>query len=269
MAEPGVDVIVVSYRTPGDLVAFAQSFTEVAHEVPCSLYVINVAPELDDEMAAEGIPPLLPDDMDTNYVMFKENVGYNIACNEVASISKREIIAFFNADTRLRPGVLGGMYHEMLAHPMWGVAGPRQIDDYNRITHAGIYGTRAEPSFDGRWQQQDEGQFTEIRDDCVSVSGSAYFVRRELWEELTNCLFYRVAAPLALGAFLPTAHYYGETFCSYHAIEHGYQVAYVGSLLMTHKWHQASPVGGWAEENMSSSQEEFRKACFVHSIPCD
>jgi GT2 family glycosyltransferase len=137
------------------------------------------------------------------------------------------------------------------------------------ITHAGIFGTNDKPALRG-WKRPDDGQFDEIRDDALSVSGSAYFIKRLCWDELTNCSKYRKIAPDAVGAFLPTPHYYEETFCSYHAREHGWKVVYDGETSMVHKWHKASPVGGVAEKkHMPESRKMFRAACDMHGITHD
>jgi hypothetical protein len=101
------------------------------------------------------------------------------------------------------------------------------------------------------------------------VSGSAYFIKRKVWDFLTECPTYREVAPKARGAFLPTSHYFEETFCSYHAQAHGWKVMYYGPVVIRHEWHQASPVGGWAERQFPVSQKYFREACGRHGIPCD
>jgi hypothetical protein len=132
---------------------------------------------------------------------------------------------------------------------------------------AGIFGTNAAPVHRG-WNEIHRGQYLDVSD-AVTVSGSAYFVKRTVWEELANCSLYREVAPDAAGAFLPTPHYYEETWASYHCREHGYRVIYYGPITMVHKWHQASPVGGWAEQQMPASRELFRRACVHHGIACD
>lgn len=263
MFEPGVDVVMVTYRTPQDAVGFVDSYRE-SRLPESSLWIANVDPTEEDVNAIDAA--LVNITGEHGLTTWAENVGYAHACNYAAAFGQREIVAFFNADTRLSPGVLSAVLEQFDLHPDWGVIGPRQYDDHGRITHGGIYGTNQEPSFDGRWKQYDTGQFNDIRDDAISVSGSAYFIRRELWDMLSDCDFYRIAAPEAEGAFLPTPHYYEETWCSYHARAHGWKVAYLGTVGMLHRWHQASPVGGYAERVMPMSLEMFRVACDLHGI---
>jgi GT2 family glycosyltransferase len=264
--ELGVDVVMVNYQTPDDASAFIDSYAET-RPPRSSLFVANVQPNTYNKVAVETALTQVPGEV--YHFDYEDNIGYARACNNAASFGNRRVIAFFNADTRLTPHLLTLITDELEAHKDWGVVGPRQYDDHGRITHGGIFGTEAQPHFAGRWQAPDHGQFNEIDDTAVSVSGSAYFIQRGLWDLLTDCPIYRQAAPDAEGAFLPTPHYYEETFCSYHARAHGFKVVYYGALGMVHRWHKASQVGGYAERMMPISQTMFRAACDLHSIPHD
>lgn len=264
----GVDVVMVNFQTPHDAAAFIDSYRSFESEVDSTLTVFNVCPTIEDEFAVETALDKVQSPV--AYMQHKDNVGYAFACNESfgATDGEHRTIAFFNADTKLRSGVLGVLDNALHANEDWGVVGPRQIDDYARITSAGVFGTEAAPELRG-WQQHDQGQFNDIRDDAVSVSGSAYFVKRTAWEDLTECTVYSDFAESPGGAFLPTKHYYEETWCSYHARAHGWKVAYYGEVYMTHLWHQASPVGGIGEQAMPQSQQFFREMCQAHNIPHD
>jgi GT2 family glycosyltransferase len=260
----GLDVVVVNYRTPGDLGGFLDSFTRHSGHVATSLTIANVAPLPGDEKLAH----FFAERHDADIVTFTENVGYARACNHAATLGDRKVLAFFNADVRLTAGALDECYGALMARPDWGVLGPRQIDDHGRYTHAGIFGTQAQPSMRG-WHKRVSGAYEDIRDDAVSVSGAAYFVPRKVWADLTGCEVYREIAPDAEGAFLPTPHYYEETWCSYHAQAHGLKCVYFGTVTIVHRWHQASPVGGRAERLMPQSRAMFRAACDRHGIPHD
>ena len=76
---------------------------------------------------------------------------------------------------------------------------------------------------------------------------------------------YQSMYPGVLGAFLPTPHYYEETWCSYFARHRGYNVVYDGSVSIGHSWHASSPKPGEgyseADSKFKVSQEIFRKAC--------
>lgn len=256
-----LDIVVVNYRTPKDLTQFLASLREHPSRRRANTTVVEVATVGREE------PVHYWDDGKGRTLNVRDNLGYAQACNLGASEGNGEIIAFFNADTELTAGVLDSCIDALHSHEDWAIVGPRQRDENNRLVHAGIFGTHARPVMRG-WRERDRNQYREDRE-AVTVSGSAYFVKRRIWEELTYCPFYREAAPDALGAFLPTPHYYEETWCSYHAAAHDYKVVYLGSTTMIHKWHRASPVGGWAEAQMATSRSMFRAACDLHGIDHD
>ncbi len=267
MFYPGIELIVVNYQTSGDLNDFIWSYIHSEISVPHTLHIVNVDPTPADKQMVQSWAK----DIRFLYSEHKDNVGYGRACNHAALYPDREVVAFFNADTRLTPGVIEGCHGALMANSDWGVLGPRQINRAGKITAGGVYGTLETPSFDGRWNALDRGQFDDVRTDCVSVSGSAYFVKRAVWDELTNCPSFlncpEVAALKPIGAFLPTPHYYNETYTSYHAIAHGHKVVYYGPERMYHEWHKSSPVGGYGEKTLKESLELFRTACDFHDIP--
>lgn len=256
----GVDLVVVNYQTPDDLEGFLTSYINSDIQIPNTLHVVNVEPtdrDKDVALSASLVFPFL-------YTEHEENVGYARACNAAVRHPDREVVAFFNADTRLSVGVVETCHAELMGTFLLGVVGPKQVDSQNRITSAGIFGTRAAPRLRG-WKEQDLGQYDE-NEDCVSVSGSAYFVKRRAWDYLAACPLYPYGSE---GAFLPTQHYYEETFLSYHALEHGWGVRYVGQAKMMHEWHKASPVGSVESRFMRVSQELFRETCDLHGIDHD
>jgi hypothetical protein len=155
-----------------------------------------------------------------------------------------------------------------------GIVGPKQRDEKNFITSAGVVGVPTAPKLRG-WKEHDPtDHLYKDRIDCMSVSGSAYFIRRTAWQELTDCPFYREFLGIlgytgAMGAFLPTPHYYEETFCSYHARAHEWRVVYDGSVSIGHTWHASSQIGGAMDQQMQRSKSIFRHACAKHGIPCE
>lgn len=253
-----VSVVVVNYQTPADLAGFCQSYEDHAPD-DAELIIVNVEPTDDDIDVAEQFKF-------TQHIVAQVNVGYGSACNRAAKQTFREVIALFNADTRLRDGTITECAEALLGHREWGILGPRQVDEHGLLTHAGIIGDRAHPRHRA-WKEPDRGQYTDVVE-VPTVSGSAYFVKREVWNQLTWCPIFRQIAPDAEGAFLPTKHFYEETWCSYHAIEHGWKVVYYGPVTMEHHWHKASPVG-YVEQWMPASQAFFRHACDKHHIPHD
>lgn len=257
---PGLDCVVVNYRTAPDLHAFIESWDAFRPVVEANLLVLDVAPL--DRAAVH-----VAQDAGVEYECVSDNIGYARACNLGASLGHSDVVALFNADVELRPRAVQDCYDALVAHDDWGVLGPRQVDNAGRLTAAGILGTEAAPKHRG-WQQRDTGQYQDVVD-VPTVAGSAYFCKRSVWDELTACPLYQQVAPGAAGAFLPTQHYYEETYCSYHARAHGHRVVYYGPVTIVHHWHRASPVGGEAERNMPEARRLFRHACDVHAIAHD
>lgn len=266
---PGLDAVVVNYRTPEDLTTFVTSVDESEPDLPISLVIANVDARPEDIAAAEALLTRSRPGLEVRHVPFDSNVGYARACNAGLLGGDHEVVALFNADTVARPGVLGACREALLANPRWGPLGPRQVDQHGRITAGGTFGTNVKPKIRG-FRQEDDGRFDEIRDDAVTVAGSAYFMRRAVWEELTRCRTYRRVAPEAEGAFLPTRLFYEETWCSYHAGAHGYRNVYYGPVAMVHTWHGSiDATGAPAPELFEESRAAFRTACDAHGIPHD
>lgn len=252
---PGVDIIVVNYQTPDDLQGFLDSLDV---QVPHDVFIGNVAP-------TESDTKVMNDYGDTHPCWrfdWPDNVGYAHAVNEMAAVGDREVIAIFNADVRVWPASIESCAYALMADDLWGVLGPLQLDESGRVTHAGIFGTNAEPKFRG-WRSHNSDEYHDVRE-AVTVSGSAYFVWRKLWEDLARC-------DGNTGAFLPTPLYYEETWCSYHARCHGYKVMYYGPVTMTHKYHQSVLQSGEHEamRKMKIAREMFREACDGHGIEHD
>jgi GT2 family glycosyltransferase len=254
-----VDVVVVSYKTPQLLLDFAKSYDEVKF-LGCTLTVVDVDPP---DPALGDTYPVLGD----TYIPIKENCGYGRACNIGAFEGKNDVILLANADTVLSGGFTE-CYDALRYNEDWGVLGPRQVNAQNQITAGGIVGPDQSPRQRG-WNEHDQGQYSDILEDALSVSGSLYFIKRALWQKLTSCVMYQQASPGAVGAFLETPHYFDEMFCSLHARAHGFKCVYYGPVKMTHYWHAASPHGGWADQQFAVSQQMHRQACAAHGILCE
>ena len=255
-----MDIVVVNYHTPGDLERFLRTLDDHPPRQESTLTVVDVDSHPREE-------PLKWSGGEGTLIGVVDNIGYARACNLAARRTNGNVLAFFNADIELTPGALTQCENELLTKPGWAILGPCQVDTRNRIRHAGIFGTLETPMHRG-WNEVNRGQYRDTRD-AVTVSGSAYFIKRCAWNALWLCPIYRSVAPDADGAFLPTPHYYEETWLSYHAQAHGYRVIYYGGATLIHKWHRASPIGGWAERQMPISREMFREACDRHGIAHD
>jgi hypothetical protein len=256
-----IDIVVVNFHTPDDLEQCIESLEMDPPKVDATLTIVEVDDEdyIHEFTWGGGLPG--------RTIGVAGNLGYARACNLATYDTENPIIGLFNADVVFRPGVIDACHGAMKENRRWGALGPRQVDERNLIRHAGIFGTFASPLHRG-WNESDYGQYNDIRP-AVTVSGSAYFVRRAAWREMTECDLYREIAPDALGAFLPTPHYYEETWLSYHLQAHHWAVTYFGAVSMIHKWHRASPIGGTADQQMEVSKAMFQAACEHHGIPHD
>jgi GT2 family glycosyltransferase len=268
----GIEMVCVNYHTPHDLVAFCNSVLDAPPKTDWHLTLVNVEAQAADTHTTDRIwRKFREQELETRIAVLntRENVGYARACNTAAAsaVWDHDFLVFLNADVMLIAGAVDDCVEALKSNPEWGVLGPRQVDSKERLTHAGIFGTLERPQHRA-WRQPNGIQYADVRE-AVTVSGSAYFIRRSLWDLLTACPIYRQVAPDASGAFLPTPHYFEETYCSYHAQAHGSKVVYFGPVVVRHEWHQASPVGGWAERQFPVSQRIFRDACDVHGIPHD
>lgn len=247
-----IDLVVVNYRTPKLLKDFLVSLGKNIPSYSYTLTIIDIQP---DELLVDW----------PNYYVFDENIGYNKACNFAASITNSPYIAFFNADTRFVDDMcVDSCIRLFIDNDDVGITGPMQYNSEGKITHGGICGTHEKP-FHRWWMLKNHTPAQDVIE-CISVSGSAYFIKREVWDLLTDCPIYKEIDPDAIGAFLETPHFYGETFCSYHAFAHDIKVVYLGTAEMIHEWHKSSPVGS---QTVEKDRPAFRAACKKHEIPCD
>lgn len=262
-----IDLCVVNYNTRPLLNRFIDCLHHDLHEVEknWNLYVADNGSR-DDSVKW----------LKYNFSRYKikkfyenENVGYSAACNQLASNGTGEIIALLNSDVWITSMDLVKIEKIFKENNDIHILGPKQRDELGHITHAGIVGTNTEPRHRG-WREHDPNDtLYKDRVNCVTVSGSAYFIRRTVWDSLTNDEQYREMFPDAKGAFLPTPHYYEETWCSYFARHRGYNVVYDGTVSIGHSWHKSSPVGGEADAKFAISREIFRKSCDYIGIERD
>lgn len=250
-----LDVVVVEYKTPDLLHDFVYSYAQNAWD-GCTLTVVRVG--------ESSTSTFFKNVIDHRVIYSPENIGYARACNMGAEKGTNDAILLANADTLLTDG-LRACYEALMERPDWGILGPRQVNEHSQITAGGIFGTERSIGQRG-WNDVDMGQYSDVREDAKSVSGSLYFIKRSLWDELTNCQFMQEAYPGIEGAFIPTPHYYEETCCSYHARHHGYKVVYFGPVQMKHFWHKSSPIGGHAERSVATSKTMMRQFLDSHGI---
>lgn len=249
-----IDVVVVNYKTPELLQDFHRSY--IMHRFDgCTLTIVDVETRGLYGSVEQG---------DLKVIYTEENIGYARACNMGAADGNNDVILLANADTLLTAD-LEECHVALMGHDNWGILGPRQTNSQGAITAGGILGPVQSPHQRG-WNEPDVGQCSDVLDDVYSVSGSLYFIKRLLWEELTECSVMQKLYPEIEGAFIPTPHYFEETTCSRHAVAHGFKCVFYGPAKMIHHWHAASPHGGWADNQFQTSLQMHREFCDAHNI---
>ena len=256
-----VELVVVNYHTYDLLQEFIDSYKEHKPSIDSHLTIIDVDSN-EDEMNRL----VLGDDI--SLVGSDWNLGYALACNYGGFTTDSDVIAFFNSDTRfVNNSCVDYCARYLLENDEVAIVGPLQYDSDGLCTHGGIFGSLSKPMHNG-WRSRDL-QSLRFNRKAVTVSGSAFFIKRSVWSELTNCDIYRSLHPDVIGAFLPTKHYYEETACAYHAQAHGYDVWYLGEAEMVHEWHKSSPVGGEVDSRMGEAKKMFVDFCDAHGIDHD
>jgi GT2 family glycosyltransferase len=247
-----LQLIVVNYKTPDLLNRFIGSVERYYPTLTANLWIGDVA-----------VPQSDPLYRSYHYKSYPDNCGYAYACNDLASYSDSEYLAFFNADTAFTNSECIPLCLGVLSESGVGAVGPAQVDVKGFVTHGGITGTNSSPQHRA-WKQRG---VPGVIDECVSVSGSAYFTKRFVWKEMTQCSVYQNTFPNTIGGFLPTPLYYEETGYSYHLRSHGYKVMYCGEAVMLHHWN-SSPASNQSQK-MRQSRELFRSFCDTHHIEHD
>lgn len=190
-------------------------------------------------------------------VEWLENVGYNRAINRLGTLGHHPVIGCLNADVILTPTAIPELVVAVTENDDWGIVGPRQIDRHGRLTAGGIFGTDTQPRHRG-WKAL--RGFNDVRDDAIYAAGSAVFLRRAVWNELTACLTYQNACPEP-GPWLDTEHFYGDAWLSLHARAHDYKVVYLGSTTITHL------LGAKMNKTRDrADKERFRDAANAHGL---
>lgn len=265
-----IELCTVSYNTKELLIRQIDTLTEgYDPDKHSELFNLRIA----DNGSTDGSKEFLQADTMPPYwgctIMCNDNVGYSRACNMLGNMGGGEIVGLLNADVWLTVGDVEKIAESFDKHPEMAIMGPKQRDENGRIRHAGIEGTNTAPKHRG-WGVYDPDD-TLFRDykEMVTVSGSAYFIRRSVWDALTDDEEYRSIVPDALGPFLPTPHYFEETWVSYFARHRGYGVYYDGSISIGHSWHASHKVGSEHDKKFPISQAMFRDACAIMGIECD
>jgi len=266
-----IDLCIVNYNTQSEIYRLVNSLGK--QSLNGSLYNLTIW----DNQSVDGSQQLLRDlqsQYDIKVELCDKNVGYSRACNAMGNSGSSDIIALLNSDVWFSESDLLSIHKAFDENQDISILGPKQRDEQDRITHAGIFGSNTKPQLRG-WKEHDPNDILyRSLEKCISVSGSAYFIRRSVWLDLAQHKDYHKAIQCLidnkllnpndldnLGPFLPTPHYYEETFCSWFARHLGYGVYYDGRTSIGHSWHASHEVGSPADKMFKRSQHMFRIAC--------
>lgn len=260
-----IDLCSVSYNTKHLLIRQLQHLSKGDYE-DFNLYIADNA---STDGSVEYLKDFKPPDF-VKEIVYNTNIGYAGACNRLGSAGDGEIVGLLNADVWLTADDVKKIAESFDNHPEMDIMGPKQRDENGRIRHAGIEGSNTAPKHRG-WavHDSDDSLFRDYKE-MVTVSGSAYFIRRSVWDALTNDSEYKEIIPNAIGPLLPTPHYWEETWVSYFARHKGYKVYYDGSISIGHSWHASHPIGSEKDTKaFGTSKKMFAQACKRFGIEHD
>ncbi|MHB1629585.1 MAG: glycosyltransferase family 2 protein [Bacilli bacterium] len=209
-----IDIVVVSYNTRDILLACLNSLREHTPE-DHRLVVVDNGSRDDSVEAVRAL-----DWEHLRIIANSENRGYAKACNQGILAGSSPFVILLNSDIVVTQGWLSPLLQCMQGDPRIAVVGPKLVDRRGRITGAGIVGTNGNHWPRGYMEQDQPGKFDQ-QEDCISVCGAAYLIRRDLVPEL--------------GLFDENyAFYFEETDYSFQARSKGYRVVYCPQSTICH-----------------------------------
>jgi GT2 family glycosyltransferase len=131
VGSPGLDVVIVSYRSRDLLRACLASLREHPPDGPLDVHVVdNDSRDGTVKMVRERFP-------EVDLLPLEQNVGFGRASNAGAARGAHPYVLFLNPDTRLRAGALDGLLALMERQSEVGIAGCRLELEDGTVDHAG------------------------------------------------------------------------------------------------------------------------------------
>ena len=254
-----IDMVVVNYKTYG----LMRKFLRTLEKYPPQTTEWNLA-VVDNESDLDQLHCLKDSFIAHSYYGLDTNVGYARACNFGASLGEAKYIALLNSDLEFVNSTCVDMCVQFLEdNPDVGIVGPLQYTTQQgggrKITHAGIFGPGSQPKHRGWLAAWDGKRFTD-NSECLMISGSAMFIRREAWNAVMEDGVFRKHYPNALGAMPEHPLYYEDTALCYAMPKFGYKVYVCGEpgFELIHQWHKT--IGSSGETtHFKTSQRMFRE----------
>lgn len=265
-----VDLLVVNYNTKDKLKRmFDTLHADAGDDPPWNLYVA-------DNGSSDGSFDWLKSVRDQYRIeiVFKNpNAGYSSAINAMSACSESDVLCAVNADTWFTTHHVAQAIQTFQDNPNQAVMGPKQMDENAVIRHGGIFwdGDKHQPPSHRGWNVYDpDDVLHKDRQQCWTVSGSIYYVRRSVWDIINNWDKFREVGPTSIGIFLNKLFmYYEETLVSVMMGHLGYEVWYDGTIETAgHSWH-ASNKPGQNVGHFGRSKEIYKRACAHMGLNCE
>lgn len=233
-----LDIVIVSYNTR-DLLMTCLDSIRAYTPAPLHIYVVDNA-SVDGTL--EALSKLRWDFL--HIIQNPDNRGYARACNQGIREGTSPYVLLLNSDVIVTVGWLDPLLDCMAQDDRIAVVGPKMINQRGQITSAGIIGTYDHHFPRGYLERDEPGKF-EVQEDCFSVCGAAYLIRRGL-------------IPI-LG--LLDEHYFfyfEETDYSLHARQQGYRVVYCPASKIYHLSGQSNKNHSQLRAYFEESERYFR-----------
>ena len=263
-----VDLLVVNYKTKNLLQRLLETLNSDYQPNVWNLYVADNG---SDDGSIEWIHEHA-EEYRIDHVFQFPNIGYARAINALSAAGTNELLCALNSDVWFSTNHVIQAIDSFKQNPNQAIMGPKQVDEASKIRHGGIFwdGNKMFPPIHRGWAQPDldDSKFKD-RIRCWTVSGSIYYIRRSVWNEMLSCpIFNEQIAPNTIGSFLPTDLYFEETFLSVHAGYHGFEIWYDGTIeTCGHSWSASvSPNDQKLREFFLKSSAFYRAACDAHGI---
>jgi len=217
--ENGIDLVVVSYNT-------ARWTMACVHSILCHTPEPRRVIVVDNASTDDTLVQLRTLQQTVTVISNDHNTGYARACNLGIAAGHNPFIALLNSDVQVTQGWLEPLLDCLRSDPRIAVVGPKTVTQDGRITGAGVVGTLKDHAPRG-YLQPDRADLYNEQEDCFSVSGAAYVIRRGLVSEL--------------GLFDERYFFYfEETDYSVNARAHGYRVVYCPASRIIHEGGQSN-----------------------------
>jgi len=173
--EDRVDIVIINYNTKEEIKDCLESIKELTDY---NYQVIVV-----DNNSTDGSIEYLESLDWIDLIKNDDNLGYARACNQGIKKGNSEYILLLNSDIRVTEGWLKPLVEMASSDDEIAVVGPKLINEAGEIVGAGV--TELDETCSPRgWKEEDsDGKYDEV-EECVSVGGAAYLIKRELIPEI-------------------------------------------------------------------------------------